>query len=396
MKAFPFRFRLLRVLAAALPLAAPVRACFPDDDYDDYASGGTSSSNGFNYSELGGGDPDAPAWRNTALFFSDPAPDPDPVYSDPDGGNGSGGGGSDDPAPAPAPPAVAAPDPTPSDPPPDPSPPSDPPPATDPPPAPDSPPDDSPPPPAPAPSDPAPAPPPAPSAAITASPGSGTAPFAALVAWTTANADSAVVAGTGLASSALAGAQTVTLAAGGSYTFTLTASGPGGQVSTATRVTASAARLPQTIAFSPATRAKYPGAAIPLTAAATSGLPVGFTLLSGPGSLQGSQLTLAGPGALVLEASQPGDSLWLPAPDVTATINAQPPPTLVRIRFNAAGRDAHVVNRNAPAGSSFIWTDPGGLLLEPWSAFAGARPAPAGAANTVLPPVPVAAPAGNP
>lgn len=400
MKRRPFRSRLLRVLAAVLPLAAPARACFPDDNYDDYASGGTSSSNGFNYSELGGGDPDAPAWSNTALFFSEPAPDPAPVYSDSGGGNDSGGGGSGDgggdPAPDPAPPPTAAADPAPSDPPPDPGPPPDASPAPDPAPAPDSPPDDPAPPPAPAPSDPAPPPPPAPSAAITASPGSGTAPFAALVAWTTANADSAVVAGAGLASSNLTGAQSVTLAAGGSYTFTLTASGPGGQVSAAATVTASAARLPQTIAFSPAAVAKYPGAAIPLTATATSGLPVGFTLLSGPGSLQGGQLTLTGPGPLVLEASQPGNSLWLPAPDVTASINAQPPPTLVRIRFNATGRDAHVVNRNAPAGSSFIWTDPGGLFLEPWPAFTGARPAPAGAANTLLPPVPVAAPAGSP
>jgi hypothetical protein len=390
MKRRLLHWRLLGILAAVLPLAAPVRACFPDDDYDDYASGSTSSSNGFNYSELGGGDPDAPAWTNTALFFSDPAPDPDPVYTDPDGGNDSGGGGSGDPATDPAPPAAAAPDPAPSDPPTDSSPPADPPPPSDPAPPPDSPPDDSPPPDAPAPSDPAPTPPPAPSASITASPGSGTAPFAALVAWTTADADSAVVAGTGLASSDLAGAQSVTLAAGGSYTFTLTASGPGGQVSAAATVTASAARLPQTIAFSPAAAAKYPGPPIPLAATATSGLPVGFTLLSGPGSLQGSQLTLTGPGALVLEASQPGNRLWLPAPDVTATINAQPPPTLVRIRFNAAGRDAHVVNRNAPAGSTFIWTDPGGLLLEPWPAFTGAQPAPAGAANTVLPPVPAA------
>ena len=386
-----------RVLAAALVLAGPARACFPDEDYDDYASGGTSSDGSFNYSELGGGDPNAPAWTNTGLFFSDPAPDP--VYSDPDGGDGSGGGDSaPDPAPPdPPPPDPPPPDPPPPDPPPPDPPPSDPPPdqvpTPDPPPAPDPPPPDPPPdPPADPHPPPPPDPPPPPSAAITASPGSGTAPFTALVAWNTANADSVVVAGNGLASSDPSGAQSVMLPAAGSYTFTLTASGPGGQVTGSATVTAAAALLPQTITFAPAATLKYPGAATPLSATASSGLPVSLLLLSGPGSLQGNLLTLTGTGSLVLEASQPGDSVWLPAPDVTATINAQPVSHLARIRFNANGHDAHVVNQNAAAGSSFIWTDPGGLLLSPWPAFANPQPAAAGPANTVLPPVPAAAP----
>jgi len=217
-----------------------------------------------------------------------------------------------------------------------------------------------------------------------------------VVAWTTANADSAVVAGNGLASSNLSGSQSVTLTSGGSYTFTLTASGPGGQASTATTVTASAALLPQTISFSPAATAKYPGPALTLSATATSGLPVGFALLGGPGTLQGNQLTLTGTGALVLEASQPGNSLWLPAPDVTATLNAQSVADLTRIRFNAAGTDAHVVNQAAPIGSTFIWTDPSGLVTSPWPAFSGAQPAPAGAPNTILPPVPAAPPGTGP
>ncbi len=242
--------------------------------------------------------------------------------------------------------------------------------------------------------DPAPIPPPpaAPTAALSASPDSGTAPFAAMVVWATANADTAVVAGYGLASSDLSGAQSVMLGAGGSYTFTITASGPGGQVTQAATVTAGAARLPQTISFAPAATGRFPGPPLGLSAMATSGLPVGFAVLSGPATVQGSQLTLTGTGPLVVRASQPGNALWLPAPDVTATINAQPVPDLSRIRFNAAGRDAHVINQAAAAGSTFIWTDPGGLLLSPWPDFSGARPAPAGPANMVLPPVPAAGP----
>ncbi len=379
--------------ALALPFAGPARACFPDDGFDDFAGGSTASVDGFDYSELGGGDSNAPAWMNSGLFMSDPAPDPGPLYSDP-GGGGGGEGGGDSPPPDAGPP----PDPGAAEPPSDPSPPPDdaPPPPPDPPPsAPDPAPPDPTPDPAPEPApDPAPIPPPpaAPTASLSASPANGTAPFAAMIAWATANADAAVVAGYGLASSDLSGAQSVLLGAGGSFTFTITASGPGGQVSQAVTVTAGAARLPQSISFAPPATSRFPGAPLGLGATATSGLPVGFAVLSGPATIQGAQLTLTGTGPLVVRASQPGNAFWLPAPDVTATINAQPPPDFSRIRFNAAGRDAHMINQGAAAGSTFIWTDPGGLLLSPWPAFSGAQPAPAGPANTVLPPVPAAGP----
>ena len=270
--------RILLLGAAALPLAAPLRACFPDEDYDDYAAGGTSSSNGFNYSELGGGNPDAPAWTNAGLFFSEPAPDPAPVYTEESDGNESGGGGSSggDSTPPPA----AVPTPLPADAPPDPSLPPDPvspdpAPPSDPVPPPDPPPVDSPPPETPA-AD-APAPPPAPAPAPAPAPTPTTLP-----------------------------------------------------------------------APDPASAPAPPFALTPSPASGT-------------------------------DANEAG-----------------PAPALVRIRFNAAGRDAHVVNQSSPTGSTFIWTDPGGLLLDPWPRFTGAQPAPAGAANVALPPVPAAPPGPAP
>jgi hypothetical protein len=83
-----------------------------------------------------------------------------------------------------------------------------------------------------------------------------------------------------------------------------------------------AAKSSQTIAFAaPADRA-VTSPPFTLSATASSGLPVSFALLGGPASLSGSTLQLTGPGPITLRASQAGDALYLPAPDVTHTFNA--------------------------------------------------------------------------
>ncbi len=81
--------------------------------------------------------------------------------------------------------------------------------------------------------------------------------------------------------------------------------------------TLAAGKLGQTIAF--ASPANQPSSAAPFTLAATasSGLPVTFTLFSGPASLNGATITLTGiPGTVVVRASQPGNATFNPAPDV--------------------------------------------------------------------------------
>ncbi|WP_460945774.1 PKD domain-containing protein [Spirosoma daeguense] len=50
-----------------------------------------------------------------------------------------------------------------------------------------------------------------------------------------------------------------------------------------------------------------------LTATATSGLPVTFTVISGPATLNGNTLTLTAPGTVVIEARQPGNTVYNPA-----------------------------------------------------------------------------------
>jgi hypothetical protein len=147
---------------------------------------------------------------------------------------------------------------------------------------------------------------------------------------------------------------------------------------------------PQTITFSPPAKATYPSPAVVLSATASSGLPVSFTLVSGPATLSGSQLTLTGPGAVVVQATQAGNNLWLPAAPVNASVQVNPVALISRIRFNAAGTDAHILGAGTPPGSTFIWTDSTGIQASPWPTFGGALPASPVQQNTSLPAVPVA------
>jgi hypothetical protein len=279
-----------------------------------------------------------------------------------------------------------------------------------------------------------------------------------MITWGTANATSAVVAGSGMASSSLSGSQSVTLSAPGNYTYTLSAGGPGGQVTQSAAITASEPEYPvttyangsgsvtpggtypagslvtlgatpagnasfsgwtgslasgsnpllltvtgamtvignfvspqpQTIAFSPPPSASYPSPAVALTATASSGLPVSFVVLSGPATLNGSQLTLTGTGPVVVEATQAGNNQWLPATPVSASLQVASVPLISRIRFNAAGNDSHVLGPKGSNGGTFIWTDSNGIQSSPWPSFGGAQAASPVQQNTPLPAVPVA------
>jgi hypothetical protein len=76
----------------------------------------------------------------------------------------------------------------------------------------------------------------------------------------------------------------------------------------------------QTITFAPSLTATYGDAAVTLVATASSGLPVSFTLVSGPATLNGNTLTITGAGSIIIKASQAGTSNYSAAPDVQKTI----------------------------------------------------------------------------
>ncbi len=62
--------------------------------------------------------------------------------------------------------------------------------------------------------------------------------------------------------------------------------------------------------------------AFPLEATATSGLPVTFTVVSGPATLQGTQLSVTDAGSIIIRASQAGDSNFNAADDVMRSFSA--------------------------------------------------------------------------
>lgn len=82
-------------------------------------------------------------------------------------------------------------------------------------------------------------------------------------------------------------------------------------------------KSPQTIHFAlPATIYRVNGAwePWPLTAVATSGLPVNYTVTAGTATINSGVLTLGAAGAVTVQASQAGDHRFLAAANVTATV----------------------------------------------------------------------------
>jgi alpha-tubulin suppressor-like RCC1 family protein len=83
-------------------------------------------------------------------------------------------------------------------------------------------------------------------------------------------------------------------------------------------------RLGQGITFAPLPNRAYTATPLTLSATASSGLPVAFTLLSGPAGLQGSQLTLLGTGTVSIRVSQDGDERYSAAPHVEQSFTVLP------------------------------------------------------------------------
>ncbi len=75
-------------------------------------------------------------------------------------------------------------------------------------------------------------------------------------------------------------------------------------------------RQSQTITFDSIPDKTYGDPPFVLTATASSGLPVSFSIVSGPATLSGDTLTITGTGTVSVKAEQPGDIDYDPAPSV--------------------------------------------------------------------------------
>ncbi len=107
----------------------------------------------------------------------------------------------------------------------------------------------------------------------------------------------------------------------GTYTVTANVAGAGAVSFTLTNLAQS-----QVITFPPPAVVPFSAVAVAnLTATASSGLPVTYVVVSGPGELVGGSVVRAtGPGAVVVRATQPGDTMFGAAEPVEVAIVFRP------------------------------------------------------------------------
>lgn len=86
----------------------------------------------------------------------------------------------------------------------------------------------------------------------------------------------------------------------------------------------------QTIDF-PGIGAQWATNVVELGAVASSGLEVGYEVVSGPGVLDGAVLSFTGPGTVVVEASQEGDGTWWAAEPVRQEVEVSAVPVAVML-----------------------------------------------------------------
>jgi hypothetical protein len=132
------------------------------------------------------------------------------------------------------------------------------------------------------------------------------------------------------------------------------------------------APVPQSIDFAPLPGRTFGDAPFTLAATASSGLPVSFSVTSGPATLSGDQLTITGAGEVVVRASQPGDATRAPAPDVDRSF------AVAKAVAGITLGDLTATYTGDPQPASAT-TSPGGLAVD--LTYGGATTAPSSAGS---------------
>jgi N-acetylneuraminic acid mutarotase len=121
--------------------------------------------------------------------------------------------------------------------------------------------------------------------------------------------------------SATISGSTVTLTGAGSVVLQASQVAAGNYTAGTQTATVTVATESQTITFTaPTSPVNYGVAPITLSASASSGLAVAFNVVSGPGTVSGSTLTITGVGTVVVAANQAGNTNYAAATQVTQSI----------------------------------------------------------------------------
>jgi len=121
------------------------------------------------------------------------------------------------------------------------------------------------------------------------------------------------------------------------------------------RTLGSSSRLAQTISFTAPGNKTADAAPFAIVATASSGLPVGFAVVSGPAQVSGATVTLTGaPGTVAVRLSQVGSATYLPAPDVTISFEVSGLARIVNVsaRARSNGNDNPLITGFVIAGSA--------------------------------------------
>ena len=100
----------------------------------------------------------------------------------------------------------------------------------------------------------------------------------------------------------------------------------------------------QTVAFDYLPTVPRSTVSVPLVATASSGLPVTFSIVSGPGTIDGNRLVINGAGWIAVIARQAGDARFFPAEQERSILVADPPMILTQpVSLNVALGDPVVM-----------------------------------------------------
>jgi len=117
----------------------------------------------------------------------------------------------------------------------------------------------------------------------------------------------------------------------------------------------------QTITFGSLANRNYGDASFAVSATASSGLPVNFSIVSGPATVVGSTVTITGAGVVTVRASQAGNGSFNAAPDVDQSFTVSP--ATLTVTANNSARIYGAVNPTFTASyAGFVNSDNSGVL----------------------------------